>query len=56
MATQANQDVVCPPSDPTSALRVRDFARMNPLEFYGSRVDKDLQEFIDEVYKVAEKS
>ncbi|MDV3190800.1 MAG: hypothetical protein Q8838_02735 [Candidatus Phytoplasma australasiaticum] len=25
---------------------------MNPPEFYGSKVDEDPQEFIDEVYKV----
>lgn len=25
---------------------------MNPLTFYGSRVDEDPQEFVDEVYKI----
>ncbi|XP_049405194.1 uncharacterized protein LOC125868621 [Solanum stenotomum] len=32
--------------------RVRGFTRMNPSEFYGSKVEVDPQEFIDEVYKV----
>ena len=27
---------------------------MNPLKFYGSKVDEDLNGFIDEVYKVLE--
>ncbi|XP_049391539.1 uncharacterized protein LOC125855940 [Solanum stenotomum] len=34
------------------ASRVRDFTRMNPPEFHGSKVVEDSQEFIDEVYKV----
>ncbi|MDV3192299.1 MAG: hypothetical protein Q8853_02490 [Candidatus Phytoplasma australasiaticum] len=36
----------------TSASGVRDFTRMNPLEFYGSKMEEDHQEFIDEMYKV----
>lgn len=40
------------PHVPTPTTKVRDFARMNPPEFHGSKVDKDAQEFIDEVYKV----
>ncbi|MDV3170455.1 MAG: hypothetical protein Q8811_01670 [Candidatus Phytoplasma australasiaticum] len=31
----------------TPASRVRDFTRMNPLEFHGSKVDEDPQDFID---------
>src|SRR5688572_8712493 len=37
-------------STPTS--RVRDFTRMNPPEFHGSKVDEDPQAFIDEVSRV----
>uniref|UniRef100_M1DJ70 Gag-pol polyprotein n=1 Tax=Solanum tuberosum TaxID=4113 RepID=M1DJ70_SOLTU len=33
-------------------FRVRDFARMNPPEFYDSKVEEDPQRFIDEVYKI----
>lgn len=54
MATQANQDVVAPPTASTLASMVGDFARINPLEFYGLRVDEGPQEFINEVYKVIE--
>ncbi|WMV45953.1 hypothetical protein MTR67_039338 [Solanum verrucosum] len=35
------------------ALRVREFLRLNPLEFHGSKVEEYSQGFIDEVYKVA---
>ena len=35
-----------------SATRVREFLRMNPLEFYGSKVGEDPNGFIDEVFKV----
>ncbi|WMV24605.1 hypothetical protein MTR67_017990 [Solanum verrucosum] len=35
-----------------AAARVRDFTRMNPPKFYGSNIEKDPQEFIDEVYKI----
>lgn len=33
-------------------LRVKDFTRMNPMEFHESKVDKDLQEFIEEIHIV----
>src|SRR5688572_12843615 len=36
----------------TPASRIRDFTRMNPLVFYGSKVEEDPQEFIDQVLKV----
>ncbi len=36
----------------TGASRVREFLRMNPPEFYGSKVEEDPRGFIDEVYKV----
>ena len=34
------------------ASNLRDFTRMNPPTFYGSKVDEDPQEFLDEVYEV----
>ncbi|XP_049410603.1 uncharacterized mitochondrial protein AtMg00860-like [Solanum stenotomum] len=36
----------------TTTFRMREFTRMNPLEFHGSKVEKDHQQFIGEVYKV----
>lgn len=40
------------PHDTNPGARVRDFMRMNPPVFHGSKVDKDPQEFIDEIYKI----
>ncbi|KAH0746323.1 hypothetical protein KY285_007980 [Solanum tuberosum] len=51
MANQANHGAQAPQA-PTPASRVRDFVRMNPPEFYGSKLDEDPQEFIDEVHKI----
>ena len=34
------------------ASRLRDFSRINPPTYYGSKVDEDPQELIDEVYKI----
>ena len=34
------------------ATRLRDFTRMNPLMYFGSKVDEDPQDFLDEVYKI----
>uniref|UniRef100_M1DM08 Gag-pol polyprotein n=1 Tax=Solanum tuberosum TaxID=4113 RepID=M1DM08_SOLTU len=50
----ANRDVVVPmnPNVGTLTTKVRDFTRMIPSEFHGSKVEEDTQEFIDEVYSV----
>ncbi|XP_069148135.1 uncharacterized protein [Solanum lycopersicum] len=54
MTSQANREVVPHPNQQvaTMASRLRDFAKMNPPTLYGSMVEEDLQEFIDEVYKI----
>ena len=36
----------------TITSRLRDFVRMNPTIFLGSKVNEDPQEFLDGVYKV----
>ena len=36
----------------TMTSRLRDFVKMNPLTFFGSKAGEDLQEFLDGVYKV----
>ncbi|TMX05174.1 hypothetical protein EJD97_001880 [Solanum chilense] len=40
------------PNGITTTSRIRDFTRMNPPTFYGSKVKEDPQGFIDEVFKV----
>ncbi|XP_055825507.1 uncharacterized protein LOC129894036 [Solanum dulcamara] len=45
---------ISPPNALTPTSRVRDLARVNPLEFCDSKVDEDPKEFIDEVYKVVD--
>ena len=54
MTSQANRDISpCPHQQVTTmAFRLRDFTRMNPPTLYGSKVDEDPQEFINEVYKI----
>lgn len=34
------------------AIRIREFLRMNPPKFSGSKVEEDPNGFIEEVYKV----
>ena len=34
------------------ASRLRDFMRMNPPMYFGSKIDEDPQDFLDEVYKI----
>lgn len=54
VTTQANWKVVAPmnPNVGTPTSRVRDSTRINSLEFYGSNLEEDPYEFIDEVHKV----
>ncbi|XP_049399690.1 uncharacterized protein LOC125863705 [Solanum stenotomum] len=51
---QANRDVVAPanPIRGMDTSRVREVLKMNPPEFYGSKVEEDPNGFIEEVYKV----
>ena len=41
-------------NDWSVATRVRDFVRMNPLEFLGSQTNEDPQHFLDEINKIFE--
>ena len=54
MTVQANREVAprVYQQVSTMASRLRDFTRINPPTFYGSKVDEDSHEFLDEVYKV----
>ncbi|KAH0710891.1 hypothetical protein KY284_012318 [Solanum tuberosum] len=51
VANQVQQGAQAPRTT-TPGERVRDFMRMNPPVFHGSKVDEDPQEFIDEVCKI----
>jgi len=53
LTAQANRDVAAPanPIGGMGAYRIREFLRMNPPDFSGSKVEEDPNGFIDEVYK-----
>ncbi|KAK4726823.1 hypothetical protein R3W88_031740 [Solanum pinnatisectum] len=53
--TNQNNEQVLVPSNASGgsvAARVHNFVRMNPLEFLGSQIGEDPQNFIDEVKKI----
>ncbi|XP_049368216.1 uncharacterized protein LOC125833114 [Solanum verrucosum] len=56
LATQVARDAMVQvnPNGRTTASRIRDFTRINPPTFFGCKVEKDPQGFIDEVFKVLE--
>ncbi|WMV40253.1 hypothetical protein MTR67_033638 [Solanum verrucosum] len=56
VANQNNQRVQAPvnANGGSAAARVREFVRMNPLEFLGSQTGEDPQNFLDEIKKIFE--
>ena len=54
MMAQANWEIETSMNKNCSKMdsHLRDFTRMNPLMFYGSKVNEDPQYFIDQVYKI----
>lgn len=56
MVAQVNREAVAPmnPNVGMATKKVCDFIRINPLEFYGSMMDVDPHEFIEDIYKIIE--
>ena len=54
LVAQVNQGDSPQPNESTPTSRIRDFVRMNPYTFHGTKVDKDPQSFIDEIFKVVD--
>ena len=54
MTGKANQEVGACVQQNASTMdsRLRDFTRMNRTMFFGSKVNKDPQDFLDEIYKI----
>lgn len=54
MTNQVNHQMVAPANPKGNALFVivQDFTQINPLEFYGLKVDEYPHDFIDEVKKI----
>lgn len=54
MANQVKRGIVFPPQARNLATRILDFVRMNTPEYYGSKVDEDPMEFLDEANWIVE--
>ena len=54
LAAQVSRDarLEVNPNANTRTSRIRDFTRMNPPTFYGSKAEEDAQGFIDKVFNV----
>ena len=54
MTSQAHREVGprVQRNDSTMASHLKNFKRMNPLMFHGSKVNEDPQDILDKVYKI----